>query len=328
MFASPHRGCVCHTVVTAAYSRKGKSDTSSCASPSWVLHLPNRTGYQNGGDEMAAAKGSPEEILGVRHGASRAEIRTAWRRLVRKHHPDRVAGNPAAVRAANQRMQEINAAAESLLQPTPGKRQETKERSRKYTSAVAIRGTDAAAAAKGIFFRVTDRLSSRAWSTLLFIGLLAFLEQESESAAATPLNGEYAMYNLLGITAALIIPGRIERFKHMGERGKSITAALTLTFALLPWGLIAGREPLPAIVGYLINVATSVPLLVQDVVNGVIQLVIGVATLVAIVGGVLFMFSGIGSSDKTSATRVRSPKIVFDSAEHLDRWTNERRRRK
>ena len=279
---------------------------------------------------MAAAKGTPEEVLGVRPGASQAEIRSAWRRLVRKHHPDRVAGDPTAVRAANRKMQEINAAAESILskEPTRGKREEPKGNSKQRTSAVALRGTDAAAAAKGIFLRITDRFSGRTWSTLLFIGLLAFLEQESESVAATPLNGEYALYNLLGITAALVIPSRIDRLKHMGDRGRSITAALTLTFALLPWGLIAGREPIPAIIGYLINVVTSVPLLIQDVVNGVIQLVIGVATLVAIVGGALFLISGMSSSKTATTQRVRSPKLVFDSQEHAESWVNRRNDRK
>jgi curved DNA-binding protein CbpA len=144
---------------------------------------------------MATVKRTSEEILGVGHSASQAEIRTAWRRLVRKHHPDRVAGDPTAVRAANRKMQEINAAAESLLskEPTRGKREEPKGNSKKGTGAVALRGTDAAAAAKGIFLRITDRFSGRTWSTLLFIGLLAFLEQESESVATTPLNGEYAL---------------------------------------------------------------------------------------------------------------------------------------
>ena len=245
---------------------------------------------------MAGAKGTPEEILGVGQGASKAEIRTAWRRLVRKHHPDRVANDPAAVRAANRKMKEINAAAESLLskEPTRGKREEPKGNSKKRTSAVALRGTDAAAAAKGIFLRITDRFSGRTWSTLLFIGLLAFLEQESESAAATPLNGEYALYNLLGITAALVIPSLIGRLRDLGDRGRSIAAVLALTFALLPWGLIAGREPIPAIIGYLINVVTSVPLLIQDVVNGVIQLVIGVAQL-AIAGLILLGILVLGA---------------------------------
>ena len=279
---------------------------------------------------MAAAKGSPEEILGVRQGASQAEIRTAWRRLVRKHHPDRVANDPAAVRAANRKMKEINAAAESLLgnEPMRGKREEPKGNSKKGTGAVGLRGTDAAKAAKGIFLRITDRFSGRTWSTLLFIGLLAFLEQESESAAATPLNGEYALYNLLGVTAALVIPSRIDRLKYMGDRGRSITAAFTLTFALLPWGLIAGREPIPAIIGYLINVVTAVPLLIQDVVNGVIQLVIGVATLVAIVGGALFVISGMSSSKTATTQRVRSPKLVFDSEDHAESWVNRRDDRK
>lgn len=274
---------------------------------------------------MAKDARTPEEVLGIRVGASRDEIRTAWRRLVRKHHPDRVAGDPDAVRVANAKMREINAAAETLLDGSS--RPKPKGDSKKRTSALTLNDTDPAASAKGIFLRTSDRLSGRAWSTFLLIGLLAFLEQESESAAATPLNGEYAMYNLLGITAALIIPGRIGRLRYMGDRGRAIAAALTLIFALLPWGLVAGREPIPAIVGYLLNVIGSIPLLIQDVVNGVIQLVIGVATLVAIVGGVLFLISGMGSSGPKPAPRVPSPKIVFDSAEHLERWIKQKKGR-
>lgn len=51
------------------------------------------------------------ETLGVPMGADPAEIRRAYLKLARRHHPDSRAGEgPAAVAAAEVRMQEINAA--------------------------------------------------------------------------------------------------------------------------------------------------------------------------------------------------------------------------
>jgi DnaJ-domain-containing protein 1 len=49
---------------------------------------------------------SPWDVLGVMPGASGAEIKSAWRRLCRKHHPD-VGGDVAE-------MQRVNRAYESL----------------------------------------------------------------------------------------------------------------------------------------------------------------------------------------------------------------------
>jgi DnaJ-domain-containing protein 1 len=49
---------------------------------------------------------SPWDVLGVHPGASGAEIKSAWRRLCRKHHPD-VGGDVAE-------MQRVNRAYESL----------------------------------------------------------------------------------------------------------------------------------------------------------------------------------------------------------------------
>ena len=38
----------------------------------------------------------PYEVLGVRQGASEAEIKEAYRNLVKKYHPDKYQGNPLA----------------------------------------------------------------------------------------------------------------------------------------------------------------------------------------------------------------------------------------
>ncbi len=58
------------------------------------------------------------EVLGVPMGADPAEIRRAYVRLARRHHPDRRSAEGAeAVAAAQRRMQDINAAWEVLGDP-------------------------------------------------------------------------------------------------------------------------------------------------------------------------------------------------------------------
>jgi DnaJ-class molecular chaperone len=50
----------------------------------------------------------PHEVLGIAPNASRDEIRTAFRRLAAKHHPDRAGGN-------NARFAEISVAQTAML---------------------------------------------------------------------------------------------------------------------------------------------------------------------------------------------------------------------
>ena len=58
---------------------------------------------------------SPYEVLEIRPGSSKEEIRAAYRRLVQQYHPDRVATlAPEFRELAEQRMKEINAAYEQL----------------------------------------------------------------------------------------------------------------------------------------------------------------------------------------------------------------------
>jgi hypothetical protein len=56
----------------------------------------------------------PHVILGVDPGASPTQIKAAWRRLARTHHPDLTGDDPAASRIATQRMAEINDAYAAL----------------------------------------------------------------------------------------------------------------------------------------------------------------------------------------------------------------------
>jgi len=60
------------------------------------------------------AKRDPHLVLGVAAGASPTEIKAAWRRLARAHHPDLTGDDPAASRVATRQMAEINDAYAAL----------------------------------------------------------------------------------------------------------------------------------------------------------------------------------------------------------------------
>ena len=53
-------------------------------------------------------------MLGVEPGAGPEEIKAAWRRLARRHHPDLTGDDPEASRRATRRMAEINSAYAAL----------------------------------------------------------------------------------------------------------------------------------------------------------------------------------------------------------------------
>ncbi len=56
----------------------------------------------------------PHAVLGIEPGASPDDIKAAWRRLARRHHPDLTGDEPEAARRATRRMAEINAAYAAL----------------------------------------------------------------------------------------------------------------------------------------------------------------------------------------------------------------------
>ena len=60
---------------------------------------------------------SPYEILGVSPGASDDEIKSAYRRLAKKYHPD---ANPGSEYAA-EKMREINSAYDKICEMRSGK---------------------------------------------------------------------------------------------------------------------------------------------------------------------------------------------------------------
>ena len=56
------------------------------------------------------------EILDLKPGASRAEIKHAWRAKMKKHHPDRFAHDPKAEKAAAEQARQINLAYQELVE--------------------------------------------------------------------------------------------------------------------------------------------------------------------------------------------------------------------
>ena len=59
-------------------------------------------------------KRDPHVVLGVDPGATATQIKAAWRRLARAHHPDLTGDDPAASRVATRQMAEINDAYAAL----------------------------------------------------------------------------------------------------------------------------------------------------------------------------------------------------------------------
>jgi hypothetical protein len=67
------------------------------------------------------AKRDPHEVLGIEPGAGPTQIKAAWRRLARQHHPDLIGDDPAASRIATRQMAEINEAYAALTREGAGR---------------------------------------------------------------------------------------------------------------------------------------------------------------------------------------------------------------
>lgn len=66
----------------------------------------------------------PYEVLGIRPGASEAEIKRAYKELVRKYHPDQYKDNPLSS-LAEEKLKEINEAYDYLMRNKGNYRQES-----------------------------------------------------------------------------------------------------------------------------------------------------------------------------------------------------------
>jgi curved DNA-binding protein CbpA len=78
----------------------------------------------------------PYVVLGVARDASQTQIKAAWRRLAREHHPDLTGKDPGTLRAATRRMAQINAAYERLRDgPEAKRRRAGEERTTERTEA-------------------------------------------------------------------------------------------------------------------------------------------------------------------------------------------------
>ena len=62
----------------------------------------------------------PYEVLGVPRMATEDEIKTAYRALARRYHPDRFANDEAGAKAAEEKMKEINEAYDAILRNRTG----------------------------------------------------------------------------------------------------------------------------------------------------------------------------------------------------------------
>ena len=60
------------------------------------------------------AKREPHVVLGVEPTATPTQIKAAWRKLARQHHPDLTGDDPEASRIATRQMAEINEAYASM----------------------------------------------------------------------------------------------------------------------------------------------------------------------------------------------------------------------
>jgi hypothetical protein len=73
------------------------------------------------------AKREPHVVLGIDPTATPAQIKAAWRKLARRHHPDLIGDDPELSRVATRQMAEINEAYAAMTRPgyAPGRASRT-----------------------------------------------------------------------------------------------------------------------------------------------------------------------------------------------------------
>ena len=63
---------------------------------------------------------NPYEVLGVTQNATDEEIKAAYRKLVKKYHPDRIANDPEKQSAASEKLKQVNAAYDMITKMKQG----------------------------------------------------------------------------------------------------------------------------------------------------------------------------------------------------------------
>jgi DnaJ-domain-containing protein 1 len=92
-------------------ARGGGSSSSSSSSSSASGSSGNRTKSRSGGDAQVAEW---YKTLNLSPGADLAEVKSAYRQLMRKYHPDMHAGNPQKQKAANELSMRVTTAYNGL----------------------------------------------------------------------------------------------------------------------------------------------------------------------------------------------------------------------
>ncbi len=120
--------------------RRGRHRAADLSSVRVVRRAPTVPAYTS-----AVAKRDPRAVLGVEPGATPTQIKAAWRRLARTHHPDLTGDDPAASRVATRQMAEINDAYAAL---TRDRRRAAAAADRRRRARRSSRASPASAAAR------------------------------------------------------------------------------------------------------------------------------------------------------------------------------------
>ena len=80
----------------------------------WIQELQEQAQYTQRQVQRARDANDYYRVLGLEVGASRQEIKAAWRKKMHENHPDKFADDPQAEAAAHRRAQEINIAYQEL----------------------------------------------------------------------------------------------------------------------------------------------------------------------------------------------------------------------
>ncbi len=100
---------------------------------------------------------NPYEVLGIKEGASAEEIKTAYKELVKKYHPDKHQDNPL-YELAEEKLREINEAYETLMKNgSPGGGSFRKSSNRNYYQVRVDIDRGNLAGAEAALNAVTDR---------------------------------------------------------------------------------------------------------------------------------------------------------------------------